>query len=258
MPPPSATPSIRRLHERYVQQAGWTSAARAALYRLTGLAAARRVLEVGCGTGVVCRDLPSFTGASVFGLDLDLAPLRFARGEDRESRWVNGDARTLPFVAGAFDAVLCHFFLLWVHRPEAALAEMARVLRPGGWLLCLAEPDYGGRLDAPPPLGELGALQTRALQEQGADPFVGRRLPALLAAAGLEQVRYGILGAESPAAFSTVDWELEWATLRADLNGVLSSAQLDEYQRLDRRAWQHGERVLFVPTFYAWGRRPTA
>jgi hypothetical protein len=48
--------------------------------------------------------------------------------------------------------------------------------------------------------------------------------------------------------------DLEWAVLAADLEGRVSAQELREMKKLDQQAWDRGERVLHVPTYFAWGR----
>ncbi len=52
------------------------------------------------------------------------------------------------------------------------------------------------------------------------------------------------------------DWDLEWDTLAADLAGSLDPDRLSALRQLDSAAWQRGDRILFVPTFYAIGWVP--
>jgi hypothetical protein len=121
-------------------------------------------------------------------------------------------------------------------------------------VLALAEPDYGGRIDYPPELAELGRLQVASLRQQGAEPELGRRLIGLFTNLGLESVEVGVLGAQWSGAISATEWESEWAVLRSDLGDSLPPSQLERLSQLDALAWQSGVRVLFVPTFYAWGK----
>ncbi|MFM8322358.1 MAG: class I SAM-dependent methyltransferase, partial [Chloroflexota bacterium] len=207
-------------HARFTQQAGWSAGLRSYLFGRAGLPPHARLLEVGCGTGAVLADLrlphdPAAPGASGrpapppaqapsggglhCGLDLQFGFLQQARRHAPAARLLQGDAFRLPFRDGAFDLVICHFLLLWLPDPPAALAEMRRAARPGGWVMALAEPDYAARIDHPPELARLGELQRQALIEQGARPDIGRRLRALFAGAGLEQVEGGVLGGQCPA-----------------------------------------------------------
>lgn len=241
-------------HQRYRQQAGWTEVVRQHLYQRAGIAQARRVLEVGCGTGAITADLHQYTPASVTGIDLNRDDLAYAKAVDSRSDYSAADALALPFPTGEFDAAVCHFFLLWVSRPEQALAEMARVTRYGGVVLALAEPDYGGRMDYPPELAVLGRKQAEALVRQGANTQLGRELAALLRGAGLREVEVGLLGGQWQAACLPQGWETEWKVLENDLKVDVPPGELQRLKDIDRRAWEKGERILFVPTFYGWGR----
>lgn len=262
-------------HRRFEQQARWTEQLRRNLFLRAGLPAARRVLEVGCGSGAILAGLAKPGLAARHGLDIDPAYLALAAGHAPGAHLVRGDAHWLPYASGSFDLVFCHFLLLWVAEPAQVVAEMARLCRPGGAVLALAEPDYGGRIDHPPELEAIGAWQQAALRAQGADPRIGRRLAGLLARAGLREVEYGVLGGQWSAPPSPEEWDSEWEVLRSDFASLVRSGQppkagnetpeipagipglMDQFERskrLDFEAWQRGERVLYVPTFYAWGR----
>ena len=244
--------TIAERHDWFAVQAGWSRATRTWLYRQARLSRARTVLEVGCGSGVILRELTRLGPARVVGLDLDAALLFFARRTVPGATLLRGDGQALPFADGTFDIVLCHYLLLWLDDPAQGVREMARVVRRGGAVLACAEPDYGGRIDHPPEMSELGRLQTEALRRQGANPEIGRRLGELFTAAGL-RVTVGVMGGQwkseqrSDAAF-----EAEWAVRRHDLE-TLPEEQLQRLYETDRRALQAGRRTLFVPTFYAWG-----
>jgi hypothetical protein len=74
--------------------------------------------------------------------------------------------------------------------------------------------------------------------------------------AGLIEVESGVLGAQWSQVPAAEDLEMEWQVMRNDLAKAVSPDELDALERIDRRAALAGERVLFVPTFYAWGRVP--
>ena len=97
------------------------------------LPAGQRVLELGCGAGTYVRLLAK-AGHRVVGLDYSRPSLGRALAADPAGagRYLAAEAYALPFAAGAFDAVLCIGVLQALAQPERALAEMARVLAPGG------------------------------------------------------------------------------------------------------------------------------
>jgi len=239
---------------RFTQQSRWTTEARRYLYQRTGLDRAHRILEVGCGPGVILADLRQSTPASVHGLDLRFDFLRLARAEDPETRLTCGDALALPYAGGSFDVCLCHYLLLWLQDPLQGLEEMRRVTRPGGSVVALAEPYYAGRIDYPDELATLGKLQAWALSSQGANPNLGQRLLALFHQAGLRRVHAGLIGGEWGQALDPGFLESEWSMLEHDLHGQLPAQEMALLHRQDEAAWRQGTRILYVPTFYAWGR----
>ena len=97
------------------------------------------VLEVAAGTGVVTRALASLLPASAEIVATDLNPpmLAFAQtvGTSRPVTWRPAAAGDLPFADGFFDAVVCQFGVMFFPDRPRALAEMRRVLRPGGTML---------------------------------------------------------------------------------------------------------------------------
>jgi SAM-dependent methyltransferase len=241
-------------HNRFSQQAQWTQELRRYLYRQCEINKAKRILEVGCGTGVITSGLHAETPASVFGIDLSLDRLLLAGNIDPDSQFSMADGLALPFPDGLFDIIICHFFFLWVQQPELAALEMARVTRPGGVVMALAEPDYGGRIDYPEELLRLGSLQEQALQQQGADTRTGRKVASFLVKAGLVNVQRGLLGGQWNHPPSIEVQESEWAVLEEDLRGVIPESEIIRLRAIDRQAWNQRERILFVPTIYAWGR----
>lgn len=243
-------------HARYQQQARWTRPLRDHLFSRYPLTESTRVLEVGCGTGAILNELSTRGTQNLHGLDIDYTSLAFARQVSPGILATCGNAFRLPFAPGCFDLVICHYLLLWLEQPSLALNEIRRVTRPGGLVMALAEPDYGGRIDYPPELEVLGDLQFRSLVRQGAQPRTGRSLAALFHQAGLQDVEAGVLGGQWDAPPNPDDFEREWQVIRSDLRDLLAEDKIAYLQARDHLAWQTGARVLYIPTFYALGVIP--
>jgi len=150
------------------------------------------VLDVGCGTGVLLPALAELVGSSGRVVGLDYAPDLLAKARDRVRdadyaavvELVEGDATRLPFESGSFDAAHIERVLMHLSDPGAAISEMRRIVRPGGWVVT-AEPDNAGlRVDVPgDPEGM--ALLTAVQMTQMTNPAMGLELPRRFATAGL-------------------------------------------------------------------------
>lgn len=243
-------------HDRYIIQASWTKDLRNYCYQKTAFRKANQILEVGCGTGVIIKELSKSFNATIIGLDLKFKNLQKASDYAQYAAYSNGDAHNLPFACSSFDITLCHFLLLWVQNPLITLKEMKRVTRSGGVILAFAEPDYGGRIDYPDEFTVIGNLQTDSLAKQGANPFMGRQLSSLFHSIGLESIEIGILGARWSGSTGKIDIESEWTTIRSDLSEKFNDDEYNQFRQRDWDAWQTGKRIVFVPTFYAYGCVP--
>ncbi|HUH99110.1 MAG TPA: class I SAM-dependent methyltransferase [Anaerolineales bacterium] len=239
-------------HLRYLRQAAWTRGLRDYLFDKTRLSTAARVLEVGCGTGAVLATVA--TSASLHGLDVDAGALSEARQHVPGAFFTRGDARLLPYADHCFDTAYCHFLLLWVSDPLQALTEMKRVTKSNGYILALAEPDYGARTDRPEELAVLGARQNESLRRQGADIRLGARLAELFFRAGITIIETGAIQGRASDQLSSEEWQGEWEVLESDLAESAAATEIAHLKRLDEDARRRGTRVLNVPTYFAWGQ----
>lgn len=236
-------------HKRFVQQAKWTNHLRNYLLDKIALHPNSLVLEVGCGT---CAVLSQITNENIltFGIDIDLEYLKFGRDNFDALHLVNGNGMSLPYPANSFDLVFCHYLLLWVENPIRIMQEFSRVGKPGANVVILAEPDYGGRIDYPPPLQELGEAQIKGLQQQGANPYIGRRIRELTISSGMTIIEHGVLNSQSDNEIDQEFIESEWQMLEHDLSNQLTESEIQHFKQIDLIAWRHGVRVLFIPIFY--------
>lgn len=251
-------------HKRYLEQAAWTHELRSHLWARAGLRDARRVLEVGCGTGAVLVDAvaeaaastrpPAATQTQVFAIDIDGAAASACKANVPSARLAQADALSLPFSSRTFEIVFCHYTLLWISDPLAALREMARTAVMGGQILALAEPDYTRRLDEPPELVSAGQLQAQSLQNRGADVSIGSRLSQLFDLAGITLRETGMLQPGARTGNGMQSGEMEWLVLESDLRSIVPPDEIARIRDLDLMARGQGLRRTFVPTFFAWGQ----
>ena len=247
-------------HQRYLEQARWTDNIRKYLFDKSNLSGVSHVLDVGIGTGALEHDFTSNSYPLPFGLDIDHNSLTLAKKNISSLALIQGNACQLPYASGVFEICFCHFVLLWVDFPDQVVAEMARVTRSGGSVIAIAEPDYGGRIDYPEALDQIGDWQTHSLQRQGADPHLGRKLIQLFDQAGLTEIEVGVVGGRWTISPAQEEFSSEWRVIGADLETLrLSPAErrlARQLQQEDAVARSKGIRVLYVPTFYAWGKNP--
>ena len=106
------------------------------LIQLSGARPGMRALDLACGTGDIAFGLAG-RGARTSGLDITLRMLQLARAKSERAAFLAGDMTSLPFPDRSFDLVTTGYGIRNVPRIEPAIAEISRVLRPGGVLLSL-------------------------------------------------------------------------------------------------------------------------
>ena len=153
---------------------------------LLALQPGERVLDIGSGPGFLADEMAAEVGpeGAVHGVDPSEAMLAIARRRETAVEYAVGDANSLPHDDETFDAVVSTQVYEYVPDMPAALAEARRVLRPGGRLLIL-DTDW----DAVVWHSTDRDRMLRVLEKWNdhlADPYLPRRLPALLRDAGFE------------------------------------------------------------------------
>jgi len=178
--------SLLYLHNQYQRQAAWTKALRLSLYRKVQLAGKKNILELGAGSGIILSEISERTDARLCGVEADPQMTALAKAHYPGIEFRTDRAEKLPFSENSFDLIVTHYFWLWQKDPEAVLSEARRVLKKGGQLASLCEPDYMGRIDEPTELGGIRDLIAGALVKQGADPGLAGKLETLMAQAGFK------------------------------------------------------------------------
>jgi SAM-dependent methyltransferase len=254
--------------DRLRRQSGELRGHTALLLDQVGVAEGWSVIDLGCGPSGALDLLAERVGEAgrVVGLDFEPANVALAREFAAARGLANvevtqGDAHRTGFPSASYDLVHARTLLINIPDPAAVVAEMVRLARPGGWVAVL-EPDVGGSVCYPPhpAWDRLAQIFLSAQEVDGADSFIGRRLPELFRQAGLADIAVAAKADIYPAGNSR-------RTIRADLvrsmrpkilaAGIADERELDE---LDRALLQHlsDPDTLMLPhlLFLAWGRRP--
>jgi SAM-dependent methyltransferase len=204
-----------------------------------GIAPGQDVLDVACGTGVLASEAAGRVapGGRVTGLDRNDAMLAVAKRKVPDLEWRQGQAEALPFADARFDAVVSQFGLMFFEDRSTALAEMWRVVKPGG-RLAVAVWDA---LERAPGYAAFTALLQRLFGEQVADAL---RYPFALG----DPAALADLAAQAgiPATITTRAGTARFPSLKAwvdsDAKGWVLGAMIDDgqYQQL----WQEAPHAL--------------
>jgi ubiquinone/menaquinone biosynthesis C-methylase UbiE len=223
---------------------------------LMALQPGERVLDVGCGTGVL---LPVFAQAvapagEVIGLDrsakfLEDARQRIERTQTQGTVTLQqGDALALPFPDERFDAAHCERVLLHVDDPDLALREMRRVVRPGGRVVVADLHHMGGAIDHVDPLA-IRLIFEHALQSYK-QPRIGLELYRRMAHAGFmdRQVRIVTTFETELDPDEAADFAEHAAQLVAEgrLTPERAQAAMEYLQAADRGQWYAAYTLIFV------------
>ena len=158
---------------------------------LAGLKPGMRVADIGCGVGQVTIDLAELVGVNghVVGVDVSRAQLAQAHMLAHQHQlanvsWVEASALSTRLPSGSFDMVYCRYLLLHLVEPQTALAEMHRLLRPGGILVCEDGDLTSAGSEPPSALGAFAELFGALGPARQVDYTLGRRLYQMVMAAG--------------------------------------------------------------------------
>lgn len=226
-------------------------------FLLNELRPGMKLLDAGCGPGSISLGFAeTVPDVQVVGVDFQESQVLQARSRCHARGIQNAsfevaDAYALPFSEGTFDAVFANALLWHLKEPLRALAEMRRVLRPGG-IIGVRDCDWGARICSPmsPLLEEWFEVTIRVRLHNGGNPFLGRELRGLLQDAGFCEPRGSV---SAWTAGTPEETRLCGTFLKAQLQGfsstVLAKGWMDE-MALEKVASEIDEWSTRLDAFY--------
>jgi ubiquinone/menaquinone biosynthesis C-methylase UbiE len=244
----------QRGNRAFEDQIAKRTAARDAEFLLPYVKAGMRLLDVGCGPGSITLGLASLVApGDATGIDIQPDQVERARAAATEATVSNvrfdvADCYRLPFPDASFDICFANSVLQHLREPISALAEMRRVLRPGGFA-AVRDIVTSSVIGPPSPLvEEFLALNFRSRRQNGGDPDVGLHHREYMLAAGFvrtqasaSQETYGTVEeTRRCASYAKTVWQGSSRTALAQ--GWVDQAKIDE----------------IFSALEAWGERPDA
>lgn len=224
------------------------------------------VLDLGCGSGSMSRMMAAaFPEAQVTGIDLRATYLDFAKARaDQETlpnlNFRQADIFDLPYPDASVDVVWTKYVLQWLKEPEAALAEIRRVLRPGGRIVSA---DFADFVVEHHPVEPSFDRDVRQVMPGFVNVGMGRQVAPLLLKLGFQDVEARI---ETDTLFTVVgaidpqrrwNWETQWRAARPRLVELVGGeAEADDF--IARFMSHHDDPMTcsFTSLFITKGRRP--
>ena len=198
---------------------------------------ALRWLDVGCGNGAFTALLAERCApASIDGIDPSEAQLAYARARPDSSgiaRFERGDAMALPFADATFDAAVMPLVIFFVPEPAVGVAEMVRVVQPGGLVAAYAWDMHGGGLPYDPLQREMRALGLTVAGPPSPESSRREVMDALWRETGLEEVAMR----EITVRRTFASFDDYWTTVRGgpSVAAALDAMTADEHAQLVAR-----------------------
>ncbi|HCV00955.1 MAG: SAM-dependent methyltransferase [Dehalococcoidia bacterium] len=245
-------------HPSVVTQHSRRTAEEAARFLLPKLQPGMNLLDVGCGPGSITAGLAKYVDpGNVIGIDADSGVLETARDLNHgvsNLRFAEGDVYALPFEDDSFDVAYAHQLMQHLGDPAAALREMGRVVRSGGFVAA-RDSDYQTMICHPrtEEIEEWRALYTEVVRRNGADANAGRRIPAWFNHAGFNQIEVSTTVAMMRDSAELLNWGDSWAervtnSKLADQALAYGLANQSDLERIATgwRDWARNEEALFL------------
>jgi SAM-dependent methyltransferase len=227
-----------------------------------------RVLEIGCGPHGCLDALSRRVGpaGSVIGIDRSPEAVALAKKMVASERLTNvevleRDARSTGLASVSFDVVTSRLLLVNIPKPEQVIAEAVGLTKPGGWV-AFHEVDWVCFLCEPPVAAwtALADLFVRYSEENGIDPYIGRKMPRLLREAGIADVAVNPSVRMIPPGGNSRSLLLDFTenlSNRLVDRGWVTDLELSELKAALGQHLAATDTVVVAPlVVQAWGRKP--
>ena len=230
--------------EEFLQLLHRRSAETHAAYLLPHIQPGLRVLDFGCGPGTISVGLASAVDpGEVHGIDMEESQIGLARAAAEAGGHTNatfhvGDVTALPFEDDSFDVAHCHAVLMHVPDTQATLAEVKRVLKPGGIIASREAIIASSFVDPAPGTSDAWGTFAKLVAGNGGHPQMGKELKNAFIEAGFTNVRasasFDIFSTPEDVAFFhgfTGDWFHSPAVIAAAIKyGLATQEQFDGWR----------------------------
>ncbi len=266
-------------HEQYLLPTGSTAAERLRIVSSSygpgterlldglGTISGNSVADVGCGTGLVSSSFLNRVGDGGRVVGVDNAPdtlaiaKRLTEGADPNGiEWRTGDAYDTGLVSNTYDLVYCRLLLLHLKTPARAVAEMTRIAKPGGLVIC--EDLATCNTQTYPITSPIKTIQDRIkrmAEKQGTDWDIGLALPSIFKSLGLADIR---ISTHQPGHLTGEGKRLAEYTFlevvpRMIASGLLTQESARKTGQEMREFTDNDNTVVFLPTMIqVIGKKP--
>jgi ubiquinone/menaquinone biosynthesis C-methylase UbiE/acyl carrier protein len=212
------------------------------IYKTIGLKDGMSIVECGCGTGIVGRNLiQAFPNCQITAFDIDPFLVETARENAEQWELSNYEVHERSILdtglpSGTYDVAIARLVLEHLSTPVDAIKEISRILKPGGKAI-FVDNDFEYHMRTYPDIPELKDLYDaycQARQDDGGRPKIGRELPTLLHSSGFSDIDLHIVGAHSGVLGDSMFLKSEGSGIPAKLvsDGYLPS---DTYLKIAKK-----------------------
>lgn len=201
-----------------------------------GLHEAKKVLDVGCGTGAMIDMFAKLMPNTTF-VGLDNSHHILAKAEENvlpNTSFTRGEAALLPFEDNSFDFVYTRLVLMHNHIPERIIREMKRVCKPGGMIICVEVDDE--TMIFHPYSSEFSDLMRANIAyaaQNGCDRIIGRKLFSLYKAVNIQQVKVITQTSDYEGPYNDIPFPLQLAIGSDQAMHLVEAGLITEAQRID-------------------------